>query len=76
MSIIIAAWCSPLDGTVLPPGTVIGTICKHSSHLNSGLQTESNWLKNHLGLYSSMYLQWFSVPLLLVHNLLYRAKYL
>ncbi len=36
-----------------PPETLIGTICKHSIHLNSGLQAGSKWLKNHLGLYST-----------------------
>ncbi len=38
-----------------PPGTVTGTIYKHSSHFNSGLQVGSNWLKNHLGLYLTIY---------------------
>ncbi len=37
-----------------PFGTLIGTNCKHSSHLNSGLQTESSWLKDHPGLYSAI----------------------
>ena len=37
-----------------PTGTVIWTICKHSSHWNSTLQAKSKWLKDHLGLYSTI----------------------
>ncbi len=36
-----------------PLGTVIGAICKYSSHVNSALQVESNWLKDHPALYST-----------------------
>ena len=42
----MAACCLHLNGTALPHGILIGTICKHSSHCYSSFQVKSNFSQN------------------------------
>ena len=53
----MATRCLHLDKAVLSPSTLVATMCSHYGYRKTILQPKSLYLKDYLGLYSTIYLQ-------------------